>query len=539
MEGEDDLVGEVLAGRYRIVRLIQRGGMGAVYEAVQEPLGRRVAIKVLHSHLASDEVSLERFRREAEATATLHHPHIVQVSDYQARPGEPAFLVMEYLTGRSLAEVMREDGILPPERVVHVAVQVLDALGAAHAAGIVHRDLKPTNVLLGSSAGLRDVVTIFDFGIAKLIEPPTGSKDETRARARRDRLTMQGALVGTPAYMAPEQASGKEIDARADLYALGVLMYAMLAGRLPYASRDPSEILRLIQTQKPTPLTELRPDLDPDLVEVVERALEKDPEARWQSADEMRRALARWQRRMGIADGELRSSSAPPPAAASEAAARADAAPPSERRRWAVAPWALVAALVGAAGLGALVMYVTRPPGERLVLVPSMQEPAGVVDARAVDPVAPVATVGAESDAGTGALTDVATPGARSPVHVQRGARGARAVDAGRPHRFRFQAAAPTRMYAPTDISDKIDALADELADCTEGQDIPNGAAPPVWHLEVSPDGDVRAVRTTVGEWPIAAVNCVTRTITGLYLGQPRSAEGGQVVLTPGPTQNH
>ena len=530
MEGEDDLVGEVLAGRYRIERLIQSGGMGAVYEAVQEPLGRRVAIKVMHSHLASDEVSLERFRREAEATAKLHHPHIVQVSDYQARPGEPAFLVMEYLTGRSLAEVMREGGILPPERVVHVAVQVLDALGAAHAEGIVHRDLKPTNVLLGSSAGLKDVVTIFDFGIAKLIEPPEGSRDEPRARARRERLTMQGALVGTPAYMAPEQASGKEIDARADLYALGVLMYAMLAGRLPYASRDPSEILRSIQTQKPTPLVELRPDLDPELIEVVERALEKDPAARWQTADEMRRALTRWQRRMGIVDGELRSSSAPPPAVTN------DASPPAERRRWAVAPWALVAALVGAAGIGALVMYLTRPTGERVVLVPSMQGGAGAVDARAIEPVAPVATVAPASDADAGAEPDVARSGTRSPVHVQRDARGG-TVDAGRAHRFRLQAAAPSRMYAATDIADKIDALGEPLAACVEGQDIPNGAAPPVWHLEVTPDGDVRAVRTTVGEWPIGAVNCVTRAVTGLYLGPPRSPEGGQIVLTP--SQNH
>ncbi len=513
-EGDDELVGRTLGGRYRVERLLERGGMGAVYEAVQQPLGRRVALKVLHSHLASDEVTIERFRREAEATARLNHPHIVQVTDYRAEAGEPAFLVMEYLDGRSLAEAMREDGIFAPERAVHVAAQVLDALGAAHEAGIVHRDLKPTNVVLGSSAGLRDVVTILDFGIAKLAEAFAGGR----------RLTVEGTLVGTPAYMAPEQAAGEEVDGRADLYALGVLLYAMLAGRLPYASKDPGEVLRAIVNEARTPLLEVRPDLDADLAGVVERALEKDPEARWPSADAMRRALSRWMRRAGaLPDGAGPSASAAP----SGEARNEDK---NERQPF-VRPWVFVAGLIVAAGLGAALTWLVRPAPERIVVreaAPAERPEQGVAPPGEDAPT----PVGEAADAGPPEAPAPAAPTAVEPPR-HRPQPGRAGIEDDSP-RLRVQGAAHRDLYATEDLAPRFEALSRELASCAEGQDIPEGAAPPVFYLDVTAEGRVRSVQPSLGEWPLGAANCITRGLTGIDLGPTRSGDGGRIVLTFG-----
>ncbi len=263
--------------------MLGRGGMGAVYEALQEDLGRRVAVKVLHPHLLVNADVVERFRREAQAAAALGHPNIVQVTDFQWRAGEPLFLVMELLSGASLGAVLQAQGALPSARAAFIGAQVLGALATAHAAGIVHRDVKPDNVFLTSTAAVHDFVKVLDFGVAKLM----GQRPDAA-------LTTTGMAIGTPYYMAPEQARGREVDPRTDLYAVGVVLYQALSGRLPFSGSSFNELMFAIAEQTPTSLASLRPDLDPRLVAVVERAMQKDPQHRFQRAEEMQAALAPW-----------------------------------------------------------------------------------------------------------------------------------------------------------------------------------------------------------------------------------------------------
>jgi serine/threonine-protein kinase len=278
MEG-DARIGTVLGGKYRIVRKLGEGGMGAVYAGVQEPLGRKVAVKVLLPVLARDATLVGRFQREAELAASLGHPNIVQVTDFGVDEGS-AFLVMDLLDGESLGSLLERETTLAPSRVRFVAAQVLSALEAAHARGVVHRDLKPDNVYLTSVSGVADLVKLLDFGIARLTE---GDGDQ--------KMTATGQVLGTPAYMSPEQARGKPVDARSDLYALGVVMYEALSGRMPVNGSNYHELMFAIVGEMPTPLAQLVPDLDPALVAVVERAMAKDPNARYASAAEMRAAL--------------------------------------------------------------------------------------------------------------------------------------------------------------------------------------------------------------------------------------------------------
>jgi len=282
MTTSPDLSGTLVGGRYRLRALLGRGGMGTVYAAVQEDLGRNVAVKILDPLLAGDPGQLERFRREALASAALGHPNIVQVTDFSAPTNhEPPFLVMELLSGQSLGQLLDRESVVSPQRVAFIASQLLSALGAAHAAGIVHRDIKPDNVFLVSTSAFHDLVKVLDFGIAKLATEEGGV-----------RLTGTGAMLGTPAYMAPEQARGAVVDHRADLYAVGATMYQALAGRLPHDAPSFPAMLFAIVEQTPDPLGRLRPDLPPSLVAVVERAMAKDPNARFRSAEEMRASLA-------------------------------------------------------------------------------------------------------------------------------------------------------------------------------------------------------------------------------------------------------
>jgi serine/threonine-protein kinase len=267
--------GRVLGGRYRVVRQLGEGGMGAVFEAVQENLGRRVAVKVLATELCEEPAYLERFRREAEAAGRLMSPHIVQVNDFIQTPGDPVFLVMELLEGQSLLDLLRRER-LTVARACRIGVQLLSALGAAHAAGIVHRDLKPANIFLVPLAGGGELVKLLDFGIAML----------TRSESYH-RLTGPGVMIGTPRYAAPEQImSQAQVDARTDLYAVGVLLYGMLAGRPPFTSSG-TQLLLDIQEREPPDLRSLAPSLPAPLVAAVQRAMRKRPEERFQSAAEM------------------------------------------------------------------------------------------------------------------------------------------------------------------------------------------------------------------------------------------------------------
>jgi serine/threonine-protein kinase len=307
---EDDLVGKTLGGRYRVARLLGRGGMGSVYEAVDVDLGRRVALKVMLPELTRDPVLLERFRREVRNTALLTHPNVVQVTDYGRLGNEPPFLVMELLEGRTLVARLKK-GRLEPRRAVRIALQVLSALAAAHDAGVVHRDLKPENVFLVGLEGGVELVKLLDFGLAKLMD------DEAFAR-----LTRTGVLVGTPRYAAPEQVKGSRgVDGRTDVYAAGVLLYAMLTGRPPFLAQPPQLWNDLLQ-KEPTDPRIVVPTLPPDLVEIVRKAMSKRPQDRYPSARAMTEALtaylagSRGSRSLAPPEAPSVSLAPPPPAPA-------------------------------------------------------------------------------------------------------------------------------------------------------------------------------------------------------------------------------
>ncbi len=279
----ETLTGTLLGGRYRVGALLGQGGMGAVYEGMQEGLDRRVALKVLHAHLANDQDLISRFKREAHAVAALGHPNVVQISDFQTGGEDPPFLVMELLRGESLRDLLKRRGTLPPERVAYIFQQVLAALEAAHAKDIVHRDIKPDNVFLCATSVQADLVKILDFGVAKILrqEDPSVGK-----------LTKNGFVVGTLSYMAPEQATGDPLDGRADLYSVGACMYLALTGRKPYDGPSTPAILKAILTEPHVPLAAARQDIDLGLAAIVDRALAKKPADRFGSAREMAAALA-------------------------------------------------------------------------------------------------------------------------------------------------------------------------------------------------------------------------------------------------------
>jgi serine/threonine-protein kinase len=275
--------GRILGGRYEVRELLGEGGWGSVYAAVQADLGRRVALKILHVDVAVNAEAVSRFEREAKAAAALGHPNIVQVTDFRpGAGGEPPFLVMEILTGATLGGLLRVQRTLPPARVATIAFQMLSALDVAHRAGIVHRDVKPDNVFLVSMPGIQDLVKLLDFGIAKL------SVDDVA------QLTSGAQLLGSPAFMSPEQVRSLPVDPRADLYAVGATMYFALAGRLPFEATSVAALLSAIVAEPPAPLALAAQGLDPRLTALVHRALEKEPGRRFSSAAEMRAALEPW-----------------------------------------------------------------------------------------------------------------------------------------------------------------------------------------------------------------------------------------------------
>jgi serine/threonine-protein kinase len=267
-----------LAGQYRIVRLLGRGGMGAVYLARDLALDREVAIKVVKTDSSAREVQ-DRLRREARTAARLSHPNIVPLHAFGEVEGMPYF-VMGYVRGESPATRLRRDGKLPEEEARRILADLTEALDHAHRQGVVHRDVKPDNVLLDDESG-RALLT--DFGVAK-------------ALGGTETLTAAGAVVGTPSYMSPEQAAGRaDLDGRSDLYSLGVMAYAMLTGRLPFEGKTAADVLAKHLTQEPPPLRPLAPTLPDSTVLAVERCLAKDPGRRWPDARSLRLAL-------GVAD---------------------------------------------------------------------------------------------------------------------------------------------------------------------------------------------------------------------------------------------
>lgn len=279
---EDRFVGTTLPGGHHILDLIGVGGMGRIYRAEQSVLGRTVAVKIVHPHLMADENSAIRFLTEARAASQLNHPNSVAVFDFGRTDAGQPYLVMEFLRGKDLAQVAYEEGPLPFSRIVDVLGQVLAALGEAHDLGIVHRDLKPENIILQPLRRGGDFVKVVDFGLAKL-----------RTDAKGTGVTSPGIVCGTPDYMAPEQGRGDTIDGRSDLYAVGVILFQLLTGRLPFEAEAPTQVVMMhmsIPAPDPRQVCPKR-QIPAALAEVVKKALAKSPAQRFQDAHELSEAL--------------------------------------------------------------------------------------------------------------------------------------------------------------------------------------------------------------------------------------------------------
>jgi serine/threonine-protein kinase len=292
MSSKGNLVGTVLDDRYRVDRVVGKGGMGTVYEGENVKIGKKVAVKVLLPELIRSEEYVTRFQREARAAAEIGHAHIVDVFDFGHTPDEIPYIIMEFLEGEGLDKTLEKEDLLPPERAVDVAGQVLHALSAAHEAGIVHRDLKPENIFLCSKHDLfwqgepgsrrRDFVKVLDFGISLF----------RKLNVEESKITQTGVIFGTPYYMSPEQArASKDIDFRSDIYAVGALLYTMLTGIRPFDGDSPVEILSNVIDGNKKRLDSVVPDLPADLVSVVNRAMQVNAFKRYESAIEFMNAL--------------------------------------------------------------------------------------------------------------------------------------------------------------------------------------------------------------------------------------------------------
>ncbi len=282
----DKLVGQTLDGRYYVEKKIGEGGMGVVFSARHAVIERPLAIKVLKREVMRDTATIRRFVQEAKAASRIGHPNIVDVTDFGTTPDGMTYSVMEYVDGQTLGAAIRNSAPFPPLRAVKIAAQVSRALGAAHDKGIIHRDLKPENVFLLDRDGRTDFVKIVDFGIAK-VAPTPGSAAEPR-------LTRAGSVFGTPEYMAPEQAAGRsDTDGRVDIYALGVILYEMICGRVPHRGDSMVRTLAMQMLDPAEPPSKVRPDLQipPELELVVMTSLEKKREDRYQTMGELLEAL--------------------------------------------------------------------------------------------------------------------------------------------------------------------------------------------------------------------------------------------------------
>jgi eukaryotic-like serine/threonine-protein kinase len=358
--------------RYRILRRIGSGGMADVYCAEDTHLGRQVALKVLHRRFAQDQEFVERFRREASAAAGLQHPNVVNVFD-RGRHDGTYYIAMEHLPGRTLKEIVESEAPLAQERVVDFGLQILQAAGFAHRHGVIHRDFKPHNVIVDDHAHAK----VTDFGIA---------------RAGASEMTETGSIMGTAQYLSPEQAQGHAVTATSDLYSIGVMLYEMLAGRLPFEGESAVSIALKHLSEPPKPISQIRPDVHPALESVVMAALAKDPARRWQTAEDFGEALAAAGAQLGAPPSDT-SAFAPVPAPV-PAGVDGDTPPPlapvteperKRKRRW---PWfaigLLTLALVGfltylavTALTAAETRDVPRVVGRQLVEARAVLERAG------------------------------------------------------------------------------------------------------------------------------------------------------------------
>lgn len=279
---EEQLVGKTFADRYEIIEMLGKGAMGIVYKARHKFMNRLVAIKIMHPHLL-DINNMKRFRQEAEAASALQHANVIHIYDFGLTTTGEAFLVMDYLQGIGLDDVLRADGRVPVERALNIFIQCCDALDHAHSKGVVHRDLKPSNIVLVTEPDHSESIRIVDFGIAKL-----NTADSQAAPG----LTQEGVIQGSPSYMSPEQCQGKPIDGRSDIYSFATLMYETLCGRVPFVSDNAFDAMYMQVRGVPEPLNKTFPDLKvpPALDDAIIRALAKEPAQR-QTAKELKQEL--------------------------------------------------------------------------------------------------------------------------------------------------------------------------------------------------------------------------------------------------------
>lgn len=278
----DPFIGKLIADKYEIVEILGMGGFSTVYKATQKGLRRAVAIKILHAEFVDKPEKIRRFQQEAESISSLVHPNVAAVYDYGVMAEGQPYLAMELAPGTTLAAVLAKTKTLDPDRAVAIFLQACDGIAAAHATGLIHRDLKPANIVLNQGEDGCDQVKILDFGLAKVISDEGGA---------RENLTMTGEILGTPAYMAPEQCMGTQTDVRTDVYSFGCVMYETLSGHLAVDGDNSYEMMNKHINHAPVSLSKSGVPVPPKLVRIVSKALQKDPDDRFQNFDELKDAL--------------------------------------------------------------------------------------------------------------------------------------------------------------------------------------------------------------------------------------------------------